>query len=107
MKIHKIPKEVTFRCKHCLTDITFPIDRKSMENAQFPVKLTNIHGIPAHKITISINKGFNVDSFEIEEVKTDTKPKSTKYTQQVLRSIELNEDEIQLYFMALERVLCP
>ncbi len=100
MNIHKIPKEVTFRCKHCLTDITFPIDRKSMENAQFPVKLTNIHGLPAHKLTISINKGFNVESFEIEEVKADTKPKSTKFTQQVLRSIELNEDEIQLYFMA-------
>ncbi len=100
MKIHKIPKEVTFRCKHCLTDITFPIDRKSMENAQFPVKLTNIHGFPAHKLTIFINKSFNVDSFEIEEVKTDTKPRSTKFTQQVLRSIELNEDEIQLYFMA-------
>ena len=100
MNIHKIPKEVTFRCKHCLTDITFPIDRKSMENAQFPVKLTNIHGVPPHKLTISINKGFNVDSFEIEEVRTDTKPKSTKYTQEVLKSIQLNDEEIQLYFMA-------
>ena len=100
MKIHKIPKEITFRCKFCLKDIIFPIDKKSMENAQFPVKLTNTHGIPAHKLTISINKGFNVDSFEIEEIKTDTKPKSTKFTQQVLKSIELNEGEIQLYFMA-------
>ncbi|MHA1511057.1 MAG: hypothetical protein ACTSRX_04985, partial [Promethearchaeota archaeon] len=100
MNIHKIPKEITFRCKHCLTDITFPIDRKSMENAQFPVKLENTHGMPAHKLTISINKGFNVDSFEIEEVKTDTKPKSTKFTQEVLKSIELSEDEIQLYFMS-------
>ena len=100
MNIHKIPKEITFRCKHCLTDITFPIDRKSMEKAQFPVKLENTHGMPAHKLTISINKGFNVDSFEIEEVKTDTKPKSTKFTQEVLRSIELNEGEIQLYFMS-------
>ncbi len=100
MNIHKIPKEVTFRCKHCLTDIDFPIDRKLMENAQFPVKLENIHGIPAHKLIIYINKGFNVDSFEIEEVKTDSKPKSTKFTQEVLKSIELAEDEIQLYFMA-------
>ncbi|QEE17318.1 hypothetical protein DSAG12_03151 [Promethearchaeum syntrophicum] len=100
MNIHKIPKEITFRCKHCLKDIIFPIDRKAMEHAQFPVKLENIHGMPAHKLTISINKGFNVDSFEIEEVKSDTKPKSTKFTQEVLKSIELSEEEIQLYFMA-------
>jgi sugar-specific transcriptional regulator TrmB len=71
-----------------------------MENAQFPVKLEDIHGIPAHKLTISINKGFNVESFEIEDVKSDTKPKSTKFTQEVLKSIELNESEIQLYFMS-------
>ncbi|MHA1857269.1 MAG: hypothetical protein ACTSYY_14615 [Promethearchaeota archaeon] len=100
MNIHKIPKEITFRCKQCLQDIIFPIDRKSMESAQFPIKMENIHGIPKHKLTISVNSGFNVESFEIEEVKSDIKPKSTKFTQEVLKSIELSEDEIQLYFMA-------
>jgi sugar-specific transcriptional regulator TrmB len=92
-------KHIPYKCKKCLQTIEFSLDKNDPVNAVFPIILENTHGTPLHKLTVRINKHFKVDSFEIhEDVQiTKTKMQSSQITREVLGSIGLTDNEIDLY----------
>ncbi len=92
-------KHIPYKCKKCLQTIEFSLDKNDPVNAVFPIILENTHGTPLHKLTVRINKHFKVDSFEIhEDIQiAKTKMQSSKITREVLGSIGLTDNEIDLY----------
>lgn len=84
-----------YRCKQCLTDLDFEIPMQTVTTT-YPIILDKIHGNPAHKLIIYINKAMQVETFQIIEGSSELKP-SSNITQEVLTAIELTEPEIQLY----------
>jgi hypothetical protein len=98
-------KEISVMCKLCLREIKFKITvDEFQETKTFPIKKEDTHGTPPHKLIIMIEKNLEVSGFEIEGV-GDKKELSysRELTKQVLSEIDLNEDEIELYFRTTGR----
>ena len=90
-------KMVTCKCKQCLKNVDFPIPEEK-RNGPYPIILTDTHGVPPHKLKVYINKRFEIESFEIEEIQESTSKGSTRVSGQVLSDIGLTPQEIELYF---------
>jgi len=98
-------KEIPVMCKLCLNEIKFTVTAAEYEvTKKFPIKKEDIHGSPKHKLIVMIDKNLEVSGFEIEGVgeKKDLSY-SKELTRQVLSEIDLNDDEIDLYFRTTGR----
>jgi uncharacterized protein YlbG (UPF0298 family) len=96
--------EISHTCKLCLTEIKFTITRKAYEEIErFPLRKEFIHGIPAHKLILYVNKNLEIEKFKIEDIIEKEVSFSQEYTRQVLSDIELSEEEIELYFLTTGR----
>lgn len=98
-------KEFKVACKLCLVEIKFTITAEDYKNTQaFPIKIEDIHGSPKHKLIIMIDKNLEVSGFEIEGAGDNKEISYSKeLTRQVLSEIDLNDDEIDLYFRTTGR----
>jgi hypothetical protein len=97
-------KEIHIECKLCLAKFSFVISEeeyKEIEN--FPFKKEYVHGDPSHKLIVFINKNLEVENFEIEDASKQEISYSEELTRQVLSEIDLNEEEIELYFKTTGR----
>ncbi len=98
-------KEIPVMCKLCLTEIKFVVTVEEYQKTnKFPITKENIHGSPRHKLKVMIDKNLEVSGFEIEQVgeKKDVSY-SKELTRQVLSEIDLNDEEIELYFRTTGR----
>ena len=98
--------EITHTCKICLKEIKFKVTKDEYRDVKrFPIKKENVHGDPAHKLTIFINQYLEVENFEIKDVlRTEEEVTySEELTKQVLGDIGLNDEEIELYFRTTGR----
>jgi hypothetical protein len=98
--------EITHTCKICLKEIKFKVTKDEYrEVKRFPIKKENVHGDPAHKLTIFINQYLEVENFEIKDVlrAEEEVSYSEELTKQVLGDIGLNDEEIELYFRTTGR----
>jgi sugar-specific transcriptional regulator TrmB len=89
-------KMLTCKCKQCLKIVDFPIP-EDKRNGPYPIILTDTHGVPPHKLRVYINKRFEIESFEIEEVQETSKASAAHISGQVLSDIGLTPQEIELY----------
>ena len=93
--------EIPVKCKYCMEEIIFSItDEEYKAVTKFPIKKENIHGEPPHELKVFINQNLEVDNFEIKEIEEidDDLTVSEKLTKQVLRDIDLSDEEIEIYF---------
>jgi hypothetical protein len=98
--------EISHSCKICLKDIKFKVTKEEYRDVKrFPIKKENVHGDPAHKLTVFINQYLEVETFEIKDVsrKEEEVSYSEELTKQVLGEIGLNDEEIELYFRTTGR----
>ena len=97
--------EIPISCKLCLQEIKFSITADEYQKiTQFPFKRESIHGEPnSHKLVVFINKNLEIDTFEIEDVIERTAKYTEEITKQVLSEIDLNDEEIELYFVTTGR----
>ena len=72
---------------------------------KFPIKKEYVHGDPPHKLIVFINQYLEVENFEIKDVmkKEEEVAYSEELTRQVLSEIDLNDEEIELYFRTTGR----
>lgn len=100
----KSEKEVLIKCKLCFSDVKFVISLAEYQNAtQFPLVKESIHGTPPHKLIISLDKNLELKEFNIEDIIDKDVSYSKELTFQVLSDIQLNEEEIELYFLTTGR----
>ena len=97
MNPKKNPKKIIFRCKKCLKDIEFELNLESIQKDSFPFTLNSIHGDPAHNLLVKINNKLKVESFEIIETIDQKSKKNEDISRKVLRSIDLTEEEIEIF----------
>ncbi|MGV9205894.1 MAG: hypothetical protein ACOC44_17930, partial [Promethearchaeia archaeon] len=97
--------EVEVSCKMCLKNIKFTITKDEYQNVkEFPIVREDIHGKPEHKLVVYINKHLEVENFELEDVLEEKEISfSEELTRQVLSDIDLNDEEIELYFRTTGR----
>ncbi|MHA1584552.1 MAG: hypothetical protein ACTSWL_04800, partial [Promethearchaeota archaeon] len=90
---------INYKCKQCLKTISFHLEEEKLKSKKFPIFLGNIHGYPAHKLIIKVNKDLKVESFEIQEnlKKTPISQNASAINQELLGSLGLTKNEIQLY----------
>ncbi len=92
-------KQITYRCRQCLQDISFTVSKEVIERGVFPVQLENTHGTPPHKLIVQITKNLEVVKFEITEERGEkVKSVSLQSLNDVLGGLGLEEKEIELYF---------
>ncbi len=91
-------KTIFLKCRECLADLTFVIPSSAIQAGQFPIKLEQVHGEPAHKLVIFINKKLEVESFEIKEVVAEKSADTLGILGEVLSDIGLTQKETELYF---------
>ena len=100
----KNEKEISIKCKLCFEDIKFTITLAEYQNTtQFPLIKESIHGTPPHKLIISLDKNLELQEFNIEDIIDKEVSYSKDITYQVLSDIQLNEEEIELYFLTTGR----
>ncbi|UYP44570.1 hypothetical protein NEF87_000855 [Candidatus Lokiarchaeum ossiferum] len=90
-------KKIIFRCKKCLQDIEFDLNLDSVQKDSFPYTLNSIHGAPSHNLIVQINNKLKVESFEIVESIDQNNKKNEDISRKVLRSIDLSEEEIEIF----------
>ncbi|MHA2283504.1 MAG: hypothetical protein ACXAC5_21900 [Promethearchaeota archaeon] len=98
--------EVPIKCKFCLEEIKFPITVKEYQDVmKFPIKRESLHGDPEHKLTVFINMNLEIENFEIQDLAEEEEEVvySEELIKQVLGEIELNDEEIELYFRTTGR----
>ena len=98
--------EITLNCKLCLQEVKFSISAEEYKNiTKFPVKKEHIHGTPKHKLVAYINKNLDIENFKIEEMEVEEE-KTTyeeELTKEVLKNLDLEDDEIDLYLLIAGR----
>lgn len=100
----KSEKEITINCKLCLADVKFVVTlAEYQKTTQFPLVKESIHGTPPHKLIISLDKNLDLQEFNIEDIIDKDVSYSKELTYQVLSDIQLNEEEIELYFLTTGR----
>ncbi|MHA1292147.1 MAG: hypothetical protein ACTSQJ_05705 [Promethearchaeota archaeon] len=96
--------KIPIKCKLCLSEIEFSITADEYkEIANFPFKKEFIHGTPKHKLIVDINRNLEIENFKIEDVIDKEVSYSEELTRQVLNEIDLNDEEIELYFLTTGR----
>ncbi|MHA1492016.1 MAG: hypothetical protein ACTSRI_20490 [Promethearchaeota archaeon] len=96
--------EIPITCKLCLADLKITISAEEYQDTkEFPLKKENIHGDPAHNLVVFFNKYLEIENFTIEDVLEKEFSYSEEITRQVLSEIELNDEEIKLYFLTTGR----
>ena len=102
--------EIPIMCKVCFKEIKFSISAEEYKTIQnFPFKKENTHGEPKHKLVVYINKNLEIDNFKIKdltEIKREEKELTKEQkalTKQLLSNIDLNDEEIELYFRTTGR----
>ncbi len=91
----KKPKQIKYKCKKCLKDIKFNLDNKPASKDVFPIILESSHGNPVHKLTIQLDKNYDVQSFKLEE--EVEKVQHQEISKDVLKRLGLSSEEITLY----------
>ncbi len=100
----KTEKEIRTTCKVCFSEVKFVVTLDEYQNtSKFPLIKESIHGIPPHKLVVYFDKNLEISEFKIEELIDKDVSYSKELTYQVLSDIQLNEDEIQLYFLTTGR----
>ncbi|MFX0042457.1 MAG: hypothetical protein ACFE8L_06065 [Candidatus Hodarchaeota archaeon] len=98
--------DIPVSCKICLKEIKFKISKDEYKEVKkFPIKKEYVHGDPPHKLVVFINQYLEVENFEIKDVvrKEEEVVYSEELTRQVLSEIDLNDEEIELYFRTTGR----
>ena len=93
--------EIPIKCKYCMEEIIFSVTvEEYKEFTKFPIIKESTHGDPSHELKVFINQNLEVDNFEIKEIEDieDDLTVSEKLTKQVLRDIDLSDEEIEIYF---------
>ena len=92
--------EIPYTCKLCLKEIPFKITKSEYQSTnKFPITKQLTHGDPAHKLIVHFNQYLEVENFEVEEIlEKEVVSFSKDLTKQVLSEIDLNDEEIELYF---------
>jgi len=93
--------EIPINCKICLKNIKFTVTSDEYKKTKiFPIKKEDIHGAPRHRLTVFINKHLDIENFELED-KLDQEEETTtvdqEITRQVLKNLDLSENEVELY----------
>ena len=100
----KSEKEVSIKCKLCLTDVKFVVTLAEYQKAtQFPLVKESIHGTSPHKLVVFLDKNLELQEFNIEDIIDKDVSYSKELTYQVLSDIYLTEEEIELYFLTTGR----
>ena len=100
----KSEKQVSIKCKLCLTDVKFVVTLAEYQNAtHFPLVKESIHGTSPHKLIIYLDKNLELQEFNIEDIIDKDVSYSKELTYQVLSDIYLTEEEIDLYFLTTGR----
>jgi len=100
----KKEKEIRTTCKLCLTEVKFVVSLEEYQSTiKFPMIKESIHGIPPHKLIVYLDKNLEISEFKIEDIIDKDVSYSKELTYQVLSDIQLNEDEIKLYFLTTGR----
>ncbi len=96
---------ITLTCKLCLRKLGLKISRKEFESTkEFPITKEIIHGENPHKLIVHLDRNLEVSDFEISEVSNKQEISySKKLAKEVLKDLELSEDEIELYFLSTGR----
>lgn len=89
--------EVRHTCKMCMTEISFTITLDEYNKGVFPIIKEAVHGSPAHKLVVNINKNLEVENFSIEDVISKGVSLSQELSNQVLGDLGLNPKEIEFY----------
>jgi NADH:ubiquinone oxidoreductase subunit C len=101
---NKNEKEIHSTCKLCLSDVKFTVTLNEYQNtSRFPLIKESIHGTPPHKLIVYLDKNLEIAEFKIEDLLDKEVSYSKELTYQVLSDIQLNEDEIKLYFLTTGR----
>lgn len=98
--------EIPVSCKICLKEIKFKVSKDEYKEVKkFPIKKEYVHGEPPHKLIVFINQYLEVENFEIKDIvrKEEDVAYSEELTRQVLSEIDLNDEEIELYFRTTGR----
>ncbi len=98
--------EIPVSCKICLKEIKFKVSKDEYKEVKkFPIKKEYVHGDPPHKLIVFINQYLEVENFEIKDIvrKEEEVAYSEELTRQVLSEIDLNDEEIELYFRTTGR----
>ena len=98
--------EIPVSCKICLKEIKFKVSKDEYKEVKkFPIKKEYVHGEPSHKLIVFINQYLEIENFEIKDVvkKEEEVAYSEELTRQVLSEIDLNNEEIELYFRTTGR----
>ena len=98
--------EIPVSCKICLKEIKFKVSKDEYKEVKkFPIKKEYVHGEPPHKLIVFINQYLEVENFEIKDIvrKEEEVAYSEELTRQVLSEIDLNDEEIELYFRTTGR----
>ena len=100
----KTEKEIRTTCKVCLSEVKFVVTlAEYQKTSRFPLIKEAIHGTPPHKLIVYLDKNLEISEFKIEDIIDKEVSYSKELTYQVLSDIQLNEDEIQLYFLTTGR----
>ena len=97
--------EIPVSCKICLKEIKFKVSKDEYKEVKkFPIKKEYVHGEPPHKLIVFINQYLEVENFEIKDiVRKEEVAYSEELARQVLSEIDLNDEEIELYFRTTGR----
>ena len=98
--------EITINCKLCLQEVKFSISAEEYKNiTQFPIKKEHVHGSPQHRIVVYINKNLDIENFKIEEMEIEQEKITyeEELTKEVLKNLDLADDEIDLYLQITGR----
>ncbi len=97
--------EIPVSCKICLKEIKFKVSKDEYKEVKkFPIKKEYVHGEPPHKLIVFINQYLEVENFEIKDiVRKEEVAYSEDLARQVLSEIDLNDEEIELYFRTTGR----
>lgn len=90
-------KTVKYTCKKCLKPIEFTVNISDIDTEDFPIELSNKHGDPQHKLTITVDSSLKVVSFEIDESLDGDQGRTTKFTEKVLKQYGLSDKEIEVH----------
>jgi hypothetical protein len=100
----KTEKEIRTTCKLCLSEVKFIVTLADYQSTgKFPLVKESIHGTPPHKLIVYLDKNLEISEFTIEDIIDKDVSYSKELTYQVLSDIQLNEDEIKLYFLTTGR----
>jgi len=96
--------ELVYKCKTCFKEEKFTISKLDYsEIKSFPFVKEFLHKNPPHKLILWLDQNLEIENFQVEDLLETSVDYSKDLVYQALSDLDLNKEEIELYFLSSAR----